>query len=452
MFEIDKLLSFDTRDEYNRKKIAEKVIELLHSNIDISPMVIDGAWGTGKTEFTQKLINLYRKKYPDTKICYIDAFGGDSQGDPLLVLLAGLIQVLPQQEQKALIQKAIPALRFVLKAGIKAGVSWLLKQEVADVAAEFESDLKSASDEAINHAVESALQDHINADSNLQLLKTALGGITTETPFVLFVDELDRCRPDFALNTLEVIKHIFDITNLQIVLVANINQLEASIDHRYGLQGDSSRYLDKFVKFQFSLPFSHGESTRSQSLSSVRHFYNLLKQDEDLQNSRIAKSGAVKKFIEQVFLFKNVSLRECESFFRLVKVFSVVDTQNVFFDQLGDADRNILHLYGLYLQYFYPELVTKLSTDQSSYTEIASTLGKVGIYKGEGTTPHKDMADYIVAIFCFEEMRKNKEYKIQPVEIINYWQMRFSDMFFTQNTQELIDEIYFSIKTIKLNG
>ena len=55
-------LTFDKRDEFNRKPIAEKIITLLESDIDVSPLLIDGDWGTGKSEFCQKLINLMDKE------------------------------------------------------------------------------------------------------------------------------------------------------------------------------------------------------------------------------------------------------------------------------------------------------------------------------------------------------------------------------------------------------
>ena len=56
--------TFDTPDEFNRKPIAENIIRLLTLDIDLSPMVIDGGWGTGKTEFCQKLIRLMQQ-HPD---------------------------------------------------------------------------------------------------------------------------------------------------------------------------------------------------------------------------------------------------------------------------------------------------------------------------------------------------------------------------------------------------
>ncbi|WP_244572458.1 P-loop NTPase fold protein, partial [Escherichia coli] len=50
--------TFDYRDEFLRKPIAEKLIALLNSDINLSPLVIDGGWGTGKTEFCKKVANL----------------------------------------------------------------------------------------------------------------------------------------------------------------------------------------------------------------------------------------------------------------------------------------------------------------------------------------------------------------------------------------------------------
>lgn len=52
-------LTFEYRDEFKRRVIAEKIINLLMDD-EFSPMVLDGDWGVGKTEFCHKLINLIR--------------------------------------------------------------------------------------------------------------------------------------------------------------------------------------------------------------------------------------------------------------------------------------------------------------------------------------------------------------------------------------------------------
>jgi predicted KAP-like P-loop ATPase len=124
-----KHLSFENRDEFNRRDIAEKVIKLFNSGIDVSPMVIDGSWGTGKTEFCHKLLNLLSSRDTHQQI-YIDAFRADHADEPLMTVLAAVIKILPsEEEQNRLIEKALPALRFGLKTIAKAGVAHLLRQD-----------------------------------------------------------------------------------------------------------------------------------------------------------------------------------------------------------------------------------------------------------------------------------------------------------------------------------
>jgi predicted KAP-like P-loop ATPase len=84
------------RDEFQREQIADKVISLLTSDIDISPMVIDGHWGTGKTEFCHKLINKLAVEHKDYRPIYIDAFKADHADSPLLTILAEVLNLLPE--------------------------------------------------------------------------------------------------------------------------------------------------------------------------------------------------------------------------------------------------------------------------------------------------------------------------------------------------------------------
>lgn len=89
---------------------------------------------------------------------------------------------------------------------------------------------------------------------------------------MLFVDELDRCRPDFAVNMLEIIKHTFNVKGVQFVLVTNTQQLRSSINHCYGETVDAQRYLDKFLKYSFSLPQVQGLNTYQETSVSLSHY------------------------------------------------------------------------------------------------------------------------------------------------------------------------------------
>ena len=128
--EISNDITFDERDEFGRKVIAEKVISLLVSDAQVSPMIIDGGWGTGKTEFCKKLINLLGESNPGFGVVYIDAFRYDNNSEPLLAVLSSIIKILPEAEQTSLTEKALPAIKFGIKTTLKAGVSWVLKYKI----------------------------------------------------------------------------------------------------------------------------------------------------------------------------------------------------------------------------------------------------------------------------------------------------------------------------------
>ena len=108
--------TFDERDEFQRRNIAEKAIKLLKSDIDISPMVIDGSWGTGKTEFCHKFINLMKEDETHS-IIYIDAFKADHVNEPLMTVLAEITKILPEGPRRdAFINRILKDLhKYIMK-------------------------------------------------------------------------------------------------------------------------------------------------------------------------------------------------------------------------------------------------------------------------------------------------------------------------------------------------
>jgi hypothetical protein len=77
---------------------------------------------------------------------------------------------------------------------------------------------------------------------------------------VVFIDELDRCNPVFAVRLIERLKHFFEIENLVFVLLMNRQQLEGAIKGVYGADTDAAAYLDKFVHLFFRLPNNAGRN------------------------------------------------------------------------------------------------------------------------------------------------------------------------------------------------
>lgn len=316
------MISFNTRDEYRRKPIAEKVITLLASDIAVSPMVIDGVWGSGKTEFTLKLIGLFKEIHPNFECVYLDAFRAEHGNNPILSLLSAVIKSLPDaEEQTSTIKKIAPTLTVIGKTLGKAAVSWALKQDAIAIADDYDEQIKQVSDSVIDYSTEKLLESFVKEEEDLNALQSILGELTQQKPLVVFIDELDRCRPDYAVSMLESIKHVFDIENLKFVLVTNTSQLKATINHTYGVEVDAQRYLDKFIAFKVTLPTQVKESYELRD-NSVQHFKILIADSPTLNASTLIKLdyGHVETLCYLIRIHRR-SLREVETLIRYLEVY-----------------------------------------------------------------------------------------------------------------------------------
>jgi len=446
--------TFDTRDEYVRKPIAERVVQLLASDARVSPMVIDGEWGTGKTEFCLKLKNLIEEiEEPDFKPVYIDAFKADHADEPIMTIMSSVIRLLPEVDRPPLIQKAIPALRFGLKTSLKAGVSWLLRQDAADIADDFSEELKTAGDEAINMAVESVLKDHIEADNSIKLLQEALKKIAEETPLVILIDELDRCRPDFAVNMLENIKHVFNVEGVQFVLITNLSQLKASINHCYGRNIQAQRYLDKFLGFSFTLPDSYKLNPQDSVKAAITHLENSLKNSEILSESCLTKEGSL-EFIKNLVLTNDLSLREVETFVKYLEIYQILTERSGFASNLVFGSV-LLRVMAVYLFCFRPNDANGYLYEYFSARAIADTLGINKLPtpdENENIYPRvEEVVVSMIAISQKEEMgdfHLDRDEKAMWTRIIREY---FSGSHMYPDAHNLIRILRLAIDTMKLN-
>ncbi len=312
-------LTFANRDEFQRKSIAENINTLLASGLDLSPMMIDGNWGTGKTEFSHKLCN-YLNENGKRYVVYIDAFKEDHTDEPILSIMAAIANILPEKEKKTLISKSLPAMRFGLKTLGKAGVNWFLKQDADQIADEFDEVIKDVSNTAIDKTVESLLNDHIDAEKNIHTLQTTLSDISKNKEIIIIIDELDRCKPSFSISILEKIKHIFNTENVHFILVANAEQIKASVNHIYGNAINAQRYLDKFIKYSFTLPRTVKVNDNSDKLASVQYWHALANENKHISSF----CNPMAKLIEEMITRSNLSLRDVEDLVRHASIYQII--------------------------------------------------------------------------------------------------------------------------------
>ena len=451
--------TFATHDEFNRKPIAENIIRLLTSPIDLSPMVIDGGWGMGKTEFCQKLIRLMQQQHPDYQPVYIDAFRSDHSGEPLLALLAEIIKACtpedtgdqPSEQRKNITRKVAKAAGFVMKTVAKAAVGHVLKQNTDDLAEEFQQIMNDGQDadslaetvtdaaatiasHTIDATVEALLKEQIEAEKNLETLKACLKELAADKPIILFIDELDRCRPDYAVDMLEVIKHVFDVENVKVVLVTNTKQLCAAINHRYGADVDAQKYLDKFLKYNFALPDKVVDRyEEGRALVSVHYFERLIK---DSHIGGVLFSGyEVMDCINEMIKRNNLSLRETE---RLVRFLEVYHSLSHGFGARNDPPVLWLRVVGVFIFCFYPSLMDDINKNRTDAREFAQLFNLQSWPNMPDYPSYVKEVDVIAVMLILNSKIEDPRFMLQgSSEQNSYWQARIEERF-RKGTMDLV--------------
>ncbi|WVV48879.1 P-loop NTPase fold protein [Pseudomonas sp. NA13] len=81
--------------------------------------------------------------------------------------------------------------------------------------------------------------------------------MTLRTPAFIFIDELDRCRPTYAIELLERVKHFFELEDCRFIVASDSTQLAHSVRAVYGEKFYSERYLSRFFDAEFRLDNSN---------------------------------------------------------------------------------------------------------------------------------------------------------------------------------------------------
>ena len=233
-----------------RNNQLSMLVKLLNSLKENTVLAIDGAWGSGKTVFVKQLlmlsdstiqdydhntldkaaINLLRKKQ---KTFYFNAWEYDYLGDALSAMLLKLIADDDESLNAASIKKAVSMIN--ISAGLKN-----LTHDFIDI------DNKTRKADLVK-----AVKDQVNRHDAVNEFINKLKGDSERLIFV--IDELDRCRPSFAVELLEVVKHYFMRDDVTFIITTNVNQLSHTIKKYYGSDFDGYAYLNKFFDFIFGL-------------------------------------------------------------------------------------------------------------------------------------------------------------------------------------------------------
>ena len=251
-----------------RNKQVISFAAALCASTDNTSIAIDDSWGSGKTffvkqvqmvlealsgfrsgDYTDEQLNAVQSKIPDFAEngmefssllpVYYDAWAYDNESDPVLSLILEIINATGQKYKKNYSD--------TFKAVAKLGASVLECFTKVDL---------SNLPEVINKLNGEDPFSELRTQREIQKeMNSFLAEVCEEqgNKLVIFVDELDRCKPTFAIKLLERVKHYF--TNEKVIFVFSVNgdELQHTIKRFYGEQYGATRYLDRFFDITVSL-------------------------------------------------------------------------------------------------------------------------------------------------------------------------------------------------------
>ena len=230
-------------DQLGREQIAERLTNLIRNQREPFIISIDGQWGTGKTFLLKRWQKDLEKD--QFRAIYYNAWEDDFCDDPLLSIIGQMSEQFKEGKFKGLAKQ-------VGQIAVQ-----LIKQNLIAVPSKLTGlDLRVDSSKLDGRDL---LQEYSNQRKTKDRLKNKMTKLSaavaeeTRRPLVFIIDELDRCRPTFAIELLERVKHIFDVPGLVFVFGVNRAELCKSLQSVYG-EIDADLYLRRFFDIEFSLP------------------------------------------------------------------------------------------------------------------------------------------------------------------------------------------------------
>ena len=332
----DNLIESYSNNSLDRNKYIEQFYKMLTSNTsNFSTISLDGKWGSGKTFFIKHAqllmsVKLYEErkdyfksifgKYEGAKYSpirgvvsnldkcevfpfYYDAWENDTDPYPVLSILYSLYKSL---DIGSLEDKSI-------KENLNSILSCLsMSAQLLFGVPDINGGIKQINNEFKSSRKKELLLPITDHDSIIELIKQLINDVINKShckSIVIFVDELDRCNPSYAVRLLEDIKHYFLMDNVTFVFSVNLSELQHMVKSVYGEQFDAFRYLDRFFDIRLNLPVANQELYLKKEISKSENL-------GILDHSILAVSS----------LFK-LELREFYKFSRIVHLLAETDSK-----------------------------------------------------------------------------------------------------------------------------
>lgn len=291
------------KDIFGRRDFGERLCRIVRAIEGPAVLLLDGEWGTGKTTFVKMWLGDLSKAHISS--IYFDAFANDYHDDAFIALAGEIIAQVednkpsPRRALEVFRGQALQTAKALARAGVKVGIrvasaGLLTGEEVAGITITGD-ETKALGEEgakAIDELLKERLDSHKSDKKIFSDFQKALETLAetlsisdssentaehaeTHPPLIFVIDELDRCRPVFALQLIEKIKHFFSVPNIVFMLVTNLRQLENSVRYAYG-DINARTYLEKFYHFRLLFPVGRNDRPDAGALRYLSHLLQQL--------------------------------------------------------------------------------------------------------------------------------------------------------------------------------
>lgn len=362
-------------DLFERISFGESLSNIIKNSQDPLVIGLDGNWGEGKTTFVKMWQGLLTEQgLPNI---YVDAFANDHTDDAFMVVASAItdyaISKLPKSKAEELIDKTkkvgAQLFSWSTKIAIKALTLGVIKDSDIEDLKGISKEVSDGFSSTAESIIKQKLITHKNDLESIQSFKDFLSSLpellnTNENgdapPLTIIIDELDRCRPSFAIEILEKVKHLFSVENIAFVLVMNKTQLEESIRFTYGSNIDAHTYLQKFLTLEATLP-KRLQDNRNDIEIYCRSLYTRHEFPNNIDTDFIPLASSLANHL-------NLSLRQIE------KVFSNIALSLSSFSAPSSQTTTPILLLVCIIKSVMPELFARLAKNKLSFEELSKGL------------------------------------------------------------------------------
>jgi hypothetical protein len=297
----------------------------LESFIAIEQRYVEGSlvvglsskFGTGKSTFLRMWKDsLQKKESPHYIVISLNAWESDYYGDPLFAIVSALVDSITEEGEKA--DDIVEAVKDVGWFCTAIANQMASKTTGIDpmAAGKFAKRKKNSREKDLQLIPQDAFSIYESRKNAMNSLKGAIQNfIQEEKRQVLFlVDELDRCRPDYAISYLETIKHIFDINGAVFVLAADKEHLENSAKTAFGVDLDFDEYYRRFVHREVELP----KISSKGYTNIVSEYVSFYLKVESSRNCYMKLEVSRIENISELIVLTKLTPRQIQSVFRIL--------------------------------------------------------------------------------------------------------------------------------------